>query len=102
MAPQTDGPAEDSGVASKLPLPEGMAQHHPRARASPRVVLGGECAANQRIHAEQAEEATADIEALGEPHLAAAGQVKPRRAPREHAGKRLLLRSNLVPLGVSE
>ena len=91
-----------SGAPPVLAPPERVADDR-RARAAATLVVGGaEEAAAGRRHAEHLEEVAADEDGLRVSDLAARGEIETHRRPRQHAGERLLVGPEPLPLRVGQ
>src|SRR4029079_7189456 len=83
MTVEQDRPADDRGVAMKLRLPEGVAEHDARRGAALSIVSGSDQSACRGTNAKRVEEVAADPEAASDARLAARRQVEVPRPPCE-------------------
>ena len=94
--------AERPRIAAKLSLPERVTDYRSGLPARQIVVFSRENPTQHWRHAEVTEELSAHVESIGISGFPARREVKARRAPGQHARKRLLLFPNLLPLAISE
>src|SRR5215510_1644704 len=88
--------------AAEFTLPERITDHRARRAATAPIIGGLKDSALLRADAEHIEKVAAHPQPLRVTRLAANREIERLRAPSEHAGKRLLLITKLLPERIGE
>src|SRR5204863_40668 len=96
VAIQRQRSAQRLPVAREMPLPERVADNGSGRSASQPVVVGCDQPAQRRRYSQGAKEISADEQPFRELSFTATDQVELLVAPREDAGKGLLVLSHLI------
>src|SRR6267154_5204291 len=83
-------------LAPVLSLPERIANRCPRRRAPRLVIFRGKQPSEDRLYSERLEKIAAHPQSLDVMYFPARRDIEKIRPPREHVGKSLLLRANLL------